>query len=88
MILKEVAARLRVLAQDHGISELADLADEIPRRPPVAKAQPKSRKMTPLIAAQIRELHLRNPNLSQAEIGRMVGVNAGRVSETLAGRRT
>lgn len=68
--------------------ELRDLAAEIPRRPPVMKAKATSRKMTPEIEEEIGELHRQNPTWSQARIARHVGVNAGRVSETLAGFRS
>lgn len=88
MTLIEVAKRLRELAVLHDLPELEELADEIPRRPPVTRAPITSRKVTPQMAEDIRLTHELHPTWSQAKIGRVFGVNAGRVSETLAGKRT
>jgi predicted XRE-type DNA-binding protein len=43
--------------------------------------------MTPRIAAWIKWLRLRSPDLFQHEIAAEVGINQGRVSEVLSGKR-
>lgn len=88
MTLIEVAKRLRELGDQFGMPELHELANEIPRRPPVTRAPVTSRKVTPQMAEDIRIVHEINPTWSQSRIGRLFGVNAGRVSEVLAGKRT
>lgn len=87
MRLPEVADRLRVLAKELDCDELDALADEIARRPSGQRAPKTSRKMTDKVRQEIIEIHKKNPNLSQAQIGLKVNVNPGRVSETLKGKR-
>jgi hypothetical protein len=43
--------------------------------------------MTDALKAQIREMKTAEPHLSQAEIGRRLSLNPGRVSEALRGKR-
>lgn len=87
MLVPEVAARLRQLAVELNCPELSRLADELRRRPSGPKAPNSSRSMTPGLASQIRALKATQPALSQAEIGRQLNVNPGRVSEVLRGKR-
>lgn len=87
MRLPEVAARLRELATDLGCGELSDLADEIGRRSPRQRAPTTSAPMTDTLKAQIRAMKAAEPDLSQAEIGRRLNLNPGRVSEALRGKR-
>jgi hypothetical protein len=44
--------------------------------------------MTDELKAQIRALKAADPDLSQAEIGRRLNLNPGRVSEALRGKRS
>ncbi len=87
MRLPEVAARLRELAIILNHDELNDLADEIGRRQAGPRAPSTSNKITDEIRERIRTIHQENPKLSQADIAMQVGVNPGRVSETLRGKR-
>jgi hypothetical protein len=87
MRLPEVASRLRELVIELGRDELNDLADEIGRRSPRQRAPTTSAPMTDALMAQIREMNIANPDLSQAEIGRRLNLNPGRVSETLGGAK-
>ena len=87
MRLPEVATRLRELATDLGSDELNDLADEIGRRPPRQRAPKTSVPMTDSLKDQIKAMKAAEPNLSQAEIGRRLNLNPGRVSEALRGKR-
>jgi hypothetical protein len=88
MKLPEVADRLRELARDLGCDELNALADEIARRPSGERAPTTSAPMTDALRDEIRAMKAADPDLSQAEIGRRLNVNPGRVSETLRGKRT
>lgn len=71
---------------DHA-TELHALAEETKRRPPVRHAPVAARKVTPEITRAIRATARANPDLTNREIGRLHGVDGGRVSETLAGKR-
>lgn len=88
MRLPDIAKRLRELADSIPYPELNDLADQIGRRAIGARAPVTSVKMTDEIREEIHRIHKENPKLSQQEIARRVGVNPGRVSETLRGKRT
>jgi hypothetical protein len=86
--LPEVATRVRELAIQLGREELSELADEIARRPSVQRAPKTSASMTDSLRAQIRAMKAAEPDLSHAEIGRLLNLNPGRVSETLRGKRS
>jgi hypothetical protein len=43
--------------------------------------------MTDALKAQIRAMKVAEPGVSQAEIGRRLNLNPGRVSEALRGKR-
>jgi len=83
MRLPELATRLRELAIDIGCDELNDLADEIGRRSPRQRAPNTSIPITESLQAQIIAMKTAEPHLSQAEIGRQLNLNPGRVSEAL-----
>jgi len=57
------------------------------RRPAVRTTSVKSQPVTPAIRASMRRYAISHPDASQHEIGSAHGVNAGRVSEALAGKR-
>ena len=88
MRLPEVATRLRELAIVLHCDELNELADEIGRRSPRQRAPTTSARMTEALRIQIRAMKAAEPDLSQAEIGRRLNLNPGRVSEALMGKRT
>jgi CENP-B N-terminal DNA-binding domain len=87
MRLPEVATRLRELAIELNCDELDGLADEIGRRPSGQRAPATSAPMTDSLREKIHALKEAEPNLSQAEIGKRLNINPGRVSETLKGKR-
>lgn len=87
MRLPEIANRLRELAREHDLPELAELADEMKRRKPGSRAAPKSVPMTPLLAQRIRAYKNAHPDMSHVEIGTHFNVNPGRVSEAVKGFR-
>jgi hypothetical protein len=87
MRLPEIAARLRQLAVELPCEELNALATEIGRRQLGPRAPSTSNRINDEIRERIRSIHKENPSLTQAEIAMQVGVNPGRVSETLRGKR-
>jgi len=88
MRLPEVADRLRELAIQLNCDELNLLAAEIGRRSSGQRAAATSVPMTDSLKEQIRAMKEAEPGLSQAEIGKRLNINPGRVSETLRGKRT
>lgn len=88
MKLPEVAARLRELAQQLNCAELNILAGEIARRPSGKRAPPTSAPMTDALRDEILAIKKSDPDISQAQIGRVLNINPGRVSETLKGKRS
>jgi hypothetical protein len=78
-----IRARMRELADEHGIDELNDLADALYRKSAVKRAKIKSPPLTPEMAEEIREYAKAHPDLHQQEIANHFGVNHGRVSEAL-----
>lgn len=87
MRLPEVADRLRDIAIEEGLWELADLANEISRRRAKKVAPVKSVSVTPRVKDMIRHLNSAYPDMSQVEIAERLNVNPGRVSEVLYGKR-
>ena len=81
--IPQIRARLRELAEEHGIDELHDLADDTYRNPPVTRARRRSATLTPKLAADIRKYQKKNPKLHQRDIAHKFNVNPGRVSEAL-----
>lgn len=81
--IPQIRDRLRELAEEHGIDELDDLADEMYRNPAVKRAKVKSPPLTPELAEEIREYVKGHPDLHQQEVANHFGVNHGRVSEAL-----
>lgn len=78
-----VRDRLRELADEHGLEELRDLADQMYRRTARKRAPIRSPKLTPALAQQIRQYAAANPGAHQQDIAEKFGVNHGRVSEAL-----
>lgn len=60
--------------------------EELHRRPAV-KTAVKSKTMTPTMARKIRAYVKAHPGLSRAEVARRFGVNSGRVTEAVRGKR-
>lgn len=88
MKLPEVANRVRELAIQLHCEELEGLANEIGRRSSGQRAAATSVPMTDSLRDQIRAMKAADPEISQAEIGKRLNINPGRVSETLRGKRT
>jgi hypothetical protein len=85
MRIPEVQKRLRELAKEANIRELAILADALARRPQV-KGPKTSRPVTDEVRRKVLSLR-ETTDFSQQKIGELVGINGGRVSEILHGHR-
>ncbi len=81
--IPQIRNRLRVIADETGIDELKDLADEMYRRPPVRRAERRSPTLTPDLAAKIKDYAMQHPKHHLQDIAEVFGVNPGRVSESL-----
>ncbi|MFM2005442.1 MAG: hypothetical protein RLZZ09_1097 [Pseudomonadota bacterium] len=90
---RELRAVARALQHGEIDAELAaDLIREIVddllvREPPVRRAPDRYRRITPVMKAQIRAYATLHPAAHQVDIGNLFGINPGRVSEILTGKR-
>jgi len=82
MRLPDVAARLVELS-----AEIAELSAHIKRRRPINVAPPSSRRVTKELAAEIRTFAREHQTWTQMRIAKKFGVNPGRVSEAVRGKR-
>jgi hypothetical protein len=71
--------------------ELADVLSamllELRNRNPRTAGTRMSVRMTPELKARLRQFHSQHPDMPQHKLGALFGVNQGRVSETLTGKR-
>jgi len=81
--IPQIRERLRELADEHGIEELHDLADETYRQSPLRRARNRSAVLTPALAEKIRKFVEKNPTLHQRDVAQRFNVNPGRVSEAI-----
>ena len=87
MTLPEIRAELLELAVELDCPRLSELAMETLRHRNSYPRKARSKPLTPTLRAEIRQIHSLRPDLTQLAIANMVGVNPGRVSEVLYGRR-
>ncbi|WP_296595506.1 hypothetical protein [Phenylobacterium sp.] len=85
--IPEIRSRLHELAIEHGLPELAQLAEETKRQYHGRRASPRARPVDMAIAARVQRFARLHPNMPQREIGRRFGIDGGRVSEILFGKR-
>jgi hypothetical protein len=86
--IPEVRKELRRLAEVHRLPRLAELAEELHRRPAARRAKPHSRRITPDLSAAIRNFAAAAPELPLSEIAHLFSVNQARASEAIRGKRT
>ena len=92
LTIPECRGRLMVLAREIALTDkvmarrIFRVISHMYRRKPVRVTKPRSPPLTPAIKSRIRALAATTDD-SQMAIGLRVGVNSGRVSETLAGKR-
>ena len=72
---------------DHVRARLSLIRSLLPRQRSIRRAPVGSVKLTPSVKQRIHDIKVENPKLSEREIAVLVNVEAGRVSETLTGRR-
>lgn len=95
--IPEVRERLERIAQLMGKSsdfeivlaaaDVEQCVKDLYRRRVFRRAPVKAPVITPEIVAGVRALAKASPNMQQMEIGARFGINAGRVSEILRGKR-
>lgn len=83
MRLPEIQSRFKEIA-----AEINALAKHMSRRKTLSRTPPTSTKMNRIVAARIKAYKRHHPDWSHQQIAVRVGVNAGRVSEVLRGKRT
>ena len=88
MRIPEIRDELLEIAAATGNNRLVHLAHALTRRHADRKAPATSRRMTPELRREIAEYANANPDMSQVAVGRRFGVNPGRVSEALNGKRS
>jgi len=85
--IPEIRARLHELADELGVPELAQLAEETKRQYHGRRAPSRARPIDDSMAMRVRLFARRNPEMPQRDIGRKFGIDGGRVSEILFGKR-
>lgn len=88
MTIPEIRDRLHVLADELRCEELHHLAEATRRRRPTRVAPVKSRPIDPAVRKEMRAYAAAHPDAHQRDIGQLFNLNAGRVSESLRGKRT
>ena len=87
MTIPEIRDRLHELADEYGIGELHDLANETKRHYHGRRARSTAPELTPELAAKIRAMADAYPHAGYMSIARSFRVSIGRVSEALFGKR-
>lgn len=90
---EEMAKLLTEMQQLH--NKLANVHDrlmllhgEMRNRPPKTRGDPTSHPIDAGIRRKVLQLHKQAPDMPQHEIAKAIGINQGRVSEIIAGKRT
>lgn len=82
--IPEARAQLSKWALEWGKPELLELAGRMVRRRPVYPvARAKMGSLTPELAKRIREYKMQHPTMSNRDVGKVFGVDGGRVSEAI-----
>jgi len=68
-------------------ARLLEIVEELKRRPAIRKSSVKSRAVTPHLNRLIRRYAAAHPDASYEEMAQIHGVNTGRISEAIRGRR-
>ena len=85
--IPEIRARLHELADELAVPELAQLAEETKRQYHGRRAPSRARPIDDSMTMRVRLFARRNPEMPQRDIGRKFGIDGGRVSEILFGKR-
>jgi len=88
MKIPEIRTRLHELALSLDCDELAVLAEATRRAPSVRKrAQRTAQPVTDELAENVRIVVNNRPAASYRDVGRFFGIDGGRVSEIMTGRK-
>lgn len=92
--LKDMSTRLHLLGAHYDdlelgslAKELLELAIELYRRPAVKRAPVKAKRMTPKLRAELKAFGEAHPEMLNREIGEQFGVDGGRVTDAMRGKR-
>ncbi len=85
--IPQIRTRLHELAVELDLPELAELAEETRRQYHGRRAPVRARAVTDNMASRIKEYAAENPSTPQRDIGQAFGIDGGRVSEVLFGKR-
>lgn len=87
LTIPEVRDHLLLLAFKYDDPEIAYLVSQLIRRPAIRRAPTVSVPLTPELARAIRAYAKAHPDMTEHQISVRFGVNQGRVSEALHGKR-
>jgi len=88
MRIPEIRDRLHQLADEHGIAELHDLAEETRRRSPLRVVRARWPRLTPEQQQAVRSEFEDNPSLGVKDLADRFNTSIGRISETIRGFRS
>lgn len=86
--MARIRKQLEELAIEHDDNRLLAIADELHNRKPVRQAPPQRETLRSVNPAEVRRYAETHPDLDYVGIGAHFNLNAGRVSEAVAGKRT
>jgi hypothetical protein len=86
--MRALAGELRAIGLDDYAVRLENMADNTCRvvRAPIVRS--KAKRITPILAARVRGFKRAHPGALHREIGIVFGIDGGRVSEILNGKRS
>ena len=85
--IPEIRERMYVLAKKFRCRELYNLAEDTKRRTFGPKARVQQAPITPDVVLAVRKFVRENPRMHQRKVGRVFGIDGGRVHEILHGYR-
>lgn len=85
--IPEIRDRMIQMADEHGLPELKELAEQTRRRRPIRRAPSRRKNPDNAEAEHIRAFAASHPRADYQEIASRFGTNIGRISEVLSGKR-
>jgi len=86
--MERIRKQLEELAIEHDDIRLMAIAEELHNRKPVRRAPPQRETLVSVHPEAVRLYAKDHPDLDYVGIGAHFNLNAGRVSEAVAGKRT
>lgn len=87
MKIPEIRDRLHELADEHGIPELHELAEETRRRRPLRRAPARWPRLNDDQKSAVREMFSANPRMGVRDLADRFNTSIGRISEAIRGFR-